>query len=349
MVQIGVVIPAFNVGGYIYDCLRSCVHDGSDENVQIHVANDGSTDNTQEEIDRFCKDYPYVNIRIFQTDRVGPGNARNIALDNLNSKYLIFVDGDDLISRDNLSIILDKMDASKADICCPNIVAFDDAGNFKFDFDRPAIRHRILGHRSAYLTNSRDNSEVLGLETSMCMRIFRKSFYDSCGIEFSNVRFCEDVLPSRKALLLASKILIVSDSYYFYRLNRNAQRTSSADETTLDLANVVNDTMDFALDHIVDNEQGGWTLNRLTEAAVWGASLISPKLLHEYSARITDALEKAPIGWWNAFERNHDVAHRQKVFAPLYLRQRSRASKERIIYNGRYRFVDRYALNMAGA
>ncbi|MGH6774799.1 glycosyltransferase family 2 protein [Brucella tritici] len=349
MLRIGVVIPAFNVGGYIYDCLRSCVYDDADENVTIHVTNDGSSDNTQDEIDRFCKDYPSVSIRVFQTDRVGPGSARNVALDNLNSKYLIFVDGDDLISRDNLSVILDKMDASGADICCPNIVAFDDAGKFKFDFDRPAIRDRILSHRSAYLTNSRDNAEILGLETSMCMRIFRKSFYDSCGLEFSNVRFCEDVLPSRKALLLASKILVVSDDYYFYRLNRISQRTSSADETTMDLASVISDTMSFALDHIVDNEQGGWTLNRLSEAAVWGASLISPKLLQEYASRITDALEKAPMGWWSAFEGIHDVAHRQKAFAPLYLKRRSRVSKERIIYSGRYRFVDRIALNMAGA
>lgn len=349
MFRIGVVIPAFNVGGYIYDCLRSCVYDDADANVTIHVVNDGSTDNTQNEIDRFCKDYPSVSIRIFHTDRVGPGSARNVALGDINSKYLIFVDGDDLISRDSLSVILDKMDASGADICCPNIVAFDDAGKFKFDFDRPAIRHRILGHRSAYLTNSRDNAEVLGLETSMCMRIFRKSFYDSSSLEFNNVRFCEDVLPSRKALLLASKILVVSDSYYFYRLNRIAQRTSSADETTMDLANVISDTMTFALDHVVDNEQGGWTLNRLTEAAVWGASLISPKLLQEYSSRITDALEQAPMGWWSAFEGIHDVAHRQKVFAPLYLKRRSRASRERIIYSGRYRFVDRFALDMAGA
>ncbi len=346
MTRIGIVIPTHNVGPYIYECLRSCIYNDDDCNVEIHIVNDNSTDDTHSEIDRFCNDYPTVNVSVYNTKGIGPGEARNLVIPNIETQYLLFVDGDDLISRRNLDAILDKMDATGADVCCPNIIGFDDTGRYKFDFDRPVLREKILGKKDAYLTSSRDNPEVLGLETSMCMRIFRAEFYRLNKLCFSSARFCEDIFPSRKAFLLARKVLIVRDDYYFYRLNRIAQRTAKIDNSTMDLSDVFRETMDISLERVLDNEQGGWILNRLCEAAVWGASLIPPQLLKEFASNLTDSFERAPLGWWASFDHNADVQWRQKRFSILYLKNRSRKSRERVIFNERYRFIDRKVLRI---
>lgn len=243
MFKIGFVIPAHNVGLYIYECLRSCIYDNSDSDVCISLVNDGSTDNTLAEIERFRSDYPSISVSLLNIDKVGPGRARNVAIKSLDAKYFVFVDGDDLISRHALARITDIMTALNAEICCPNIVAFDNFGKFRFDFDHPDIRNRILQDKPVYLSSALDNPEMFGLETSMCMRVFQADFYKKNEISFSDVRFCEDVLPSRQALLSAKKIIFTHDDFYFYRLNRPGQRTSDIDNSTVDLVSVIKSTI----------------------------------------------------------------------------------------------------------
>lgn len=341
MPKIGIIIPVHNLGLYIYDCLKSCIAGNRDPDVTITLINDASTDNSQAEIERFCADFPAIAISIHQTSGIGPGAARNLALDAMDTDYVLFVDGDDLISRANLAGILQEMDASNADMCCPNIVAFDDAGRFRFDFDRPELRRKLLNGRNSLVTQISTNAEILDLETSMCMRIFRMSFLREAGIRFSDARFCEDVFPSRKAFLLADKVLISSRDYYFYRQNRIAQRTSAASPSTMDLIAVLRQTIDFARQRHSNKVEGAWILSRSIDTAVWGAQLVPQDMLKDFAAQITLAFEQAPKDWWAALNKGQSFNTRQKIWARYYLYHRSRKSRERIVYNLRYRLFDR--------
>ena len=89
-------IPIYNGEKYIEDLLN-CFKKCDDLNYEILIVNDGSTDNSVE----ICKRYTELNIRIINQKNGGVSKARDAIIENTNSKWLTFVDVDDLIIFDS--------------------------------------------------------------------------------------------------------------------------------------------------------------------------------------------------------------------------------------------------------
>ncbi len=93
---LSVVVPCYNVEGYLSRCLSSLVHQDIDGSAyEVIAIDDGSTDSTGEICDRYAKEYPQVKV-VHQANR-GVGAARNAGLDLARGKYLLFVDADDFM------------------------------------------------------------------------------------------------------------------------------------------------------------------------------------------------------------------------------------------------------------
>jgi len=347
--SLAIVVAAHNVGPFIHACLSSCAQASRGLKVHLSVMNDSSTDDTAEQIERFASEYPEINVVVKSTDRLGPALARNEGLQlNGFADYVCFVDGDDLICGDSLARTIAKMEAFRADFACPRVFAFDDAGRFHFEHDNATLKRAVFGGRRNFITTARDTPQILDLETSMCMRIFRGSFFRDAGIRFPDLRMCEDVLPSRQAFMMAKSILITDDIYYLYRLNRDGQRTSQILENYFDMVEAISSSMDEGLKHILDNQQGAWLLHRLCKMALWGVELIAPDLLGSYAARIADVFERAPRGWWRSLLRLPGSGDRARQFAVLNAFRRSRLSREQIVFNRQYRMIDKLFLKCKG-
>ena len=96
---ISVIIPIYNQGKYLEDCILS-LKKQSFQNFEIIIVNDGSTDVlTLELLNGFTKD---TQIKIFNTKNNGVCSARNFGFQNATGKYLLFLDADDKISTDFL-------------------------------------------------------------------------------------------------------------------------------------------------------------------------------------------------------------------------------------------------------
>ncbi|MBJ8795230.1 glycosyltransferase [Citrobacter freundii] len=92
---LSVIIPCYNCQDYVYECLESvcCQIDNS---VEIIVINDGSTDNSFKEIERFVSNNTNKIIKLITQQNMGVSAARNTGIDVSSGKYLAFLDGDDL-------------------------------------------------------------------------------------------------------------------------------------------------------------------------------------------------------------------------------------------------------------
>lgn len=89
-----VIVPTFNRAGEIKELLDSLsTQTIPHSEFEIIIVDDGSTDNTKEVIESI-KSESDLNIKTLYQNHKGPGEARNLGMENAKGKYFIFIDSD---------------------------------------------------------------------------------------------------------------------------------------------------------------------------------------------------------------------------------------------------------------
>ena len=93
--MISIIIPVYNVEENIGSCLESVRHQTYTD-IQIIIVNDGSTDNTLD----ICREIEAEDSRVsvITQENRGVSAARNNGIRHAEGEYIMFVDGDDIIS-----------------------------------------------------------------------------------------------------------------------------------------------------------------------------------------------------------------------------------------------------------
>ena len=107
---ISIIIPAYNVEKYIGEALESILHQDLDD-CELIIVNDGSNDKTSEIINKYKLIYP--NIIIINQENQGLSAARKKGFDNSHGEYIYFMDGDDILEYDAISIMKKSINSKK--------------------------------------------------------------------------------------------------------------------------------------------------------------------------------------------------------------------------------------------
>lgn len=113
---LSIIIPSYNNAQFIRETLLSLHNSGITDEVEIIIINDGSTDNTDEQIDIFYQKIPSSNIKYIYQQNQGVAISRNVGLDNATGKYIGFVDSDDVVSANYFDILLPMLRREKYDL-----------------------------------------------------------------------------------------------------------------------------------------------------------------------------------------------------------------------------------------
>lgn len=89
MVEISVVIPAYNAEKSLGECIESILNQ-TFQPFEIIVVNDGSTDSTED----IALSYP---VRYIKQSNHGPSSARNTGIAEARGKWIAFIDSDDIM------------------------------------------------------------------------------------------------------------------------------------------------------------------------------------------------------------------------------------------------------------
>ena len=94
--KISIIVPIYNVEKYLNRCIESLIFQ-TYKNIQIILIDDGSIDKSG----KICDEYKKKDsrIKVIHKKNSGVSNARNIALSQVDGKYLTFVDADDYVSK----------------------------------------------------------------------------------------------------------------------------------------------------------------------------------------------------------------------------------------------------------
>jgi len=94
--DISVIMPTWNRAKYLPAALRTVLNQTIDANIEVIVADDGSTDDTAEVVRRATADWPKNRtVRYLPLKKSGVCAARNAALDSTTAPIVAFLDSDD--------------------------------------------------------------------------------------------------------------------------------------------------------------------------------------------------------------------------------------------------------------
>ena len=138
--KVSIIIPAFNAENTIEKCIISIL-EGSYKNVEVIIINDCSIDHTLQICEKIqsCDD----RVTIFSnSENLGVSKTRNIGLKNMNGKYVMFVDSDDWVEKDYVSLHMCAMQNNTVMLAISGYINEDlcDTGlSEKFGFNQKEI------------------------------------------------------------------------------------------------------------------------------------------------------------------------------------------------------------------
>lgn len=111
--KFSVIIPSYNYGHFIKECLDSVVAQ-TYQDWECFIIDNGSTDDTEQVCKSYLEDQRFTYIR--SEINKGPSPARNIALKQCTGEYVLFLDADDLIESNKLASAKRIIDRTGCDL-----------------------------------------------------------------------------------------------------------------------------------------------------------------------------------------------------------------------------------------
>ena len=191
--QVSIVVPVYNVGQYLRACLDSLVAQ-TYRNLEIILVDDGATDGSGE----ICEEYARKDgrIRVIHKENGGLSDARNRGIRSAGGSWLVFVDGDDTVSRDYVEYLYGLVAARGADIGICRLIHCFREGRAEFE---PESEQRVLD-----------------AEEAVCEMLYQKSFLvAACGKIFRRELFRETLFP---------RGMLFEDSAVMYKILDGAEK-----------------------------------------------------------------------------------------------------------------------------
>ena len=100
--MISVIIPVFNMEKYLHRCVDSVLSQ-SFEDFELIMVDDGSNDASSSICDNYAK--ADDRVIVIHQENQGVSAARNVGLDRCKGEWVCFIDADDVISENYLSVV----------------------------------------------------------------------------------------------------------------------------------------------------------------------------------------------------------------------------------------------------
>jgi poly(ribitol-phosphate) beta-N-acetylglucosaminyltransferase len=206
--DVTVVVAVYNTMPYLTECLNSLVGQSIGlDRLEIVAVDDGSTDDSGAELDRFAKKYPDTVKVIHQANSGGPAAPSNRALDVATGRYVYFIGSDDHLGKEALARMVACADEHDSDVVVGKMVGTN--GRYV---------HQALFKKSNPDVSLYDSALPFTLANT---KLFRREL-----VEQYKLRFPED-LPvgsdqpfTIEACVRARKISVLADYTYYYAVKR---------------------------------------------------------------------------------------------------------------------------------
>ena len=213
--KFSIVIPVYNVEGYIEKCLNS-IKIQTYSNFEVIIVNDGSPDNSEKKIKTFLKD---KRFKYYKKENGGLSDARNYGIKYTTGDYLLFLDSDDYIDKKMLEELNKAIALSAAEMIKFNFTDVIDGLEYKH-FERIS---------TSKVTNIQELLSFDYFEPA-CGYCYNLEFYKENNFQFAVGRYHEDygLIP---LILCKAKSIYYLNYFGYYYVKRENSIVNSNEKT----------------------------------------------------------------------------------------------------------------------
>lgn len=215
MKTISVIIPFYNAEDYLEKCIYS-FKSKNPQKVELILINDGSTDSSWHIANDILKKHS-IDIILINKKNTGPGDSRNIGIQNASGKYICFMDSDDYVASTFIDTLIHEIENKNPELIFIPFTSINVEGE---RIGSSKSKYNIPTGPRKELISKLIQEDIFGYSGTKC--VLRSIVVDN-KIEIpKNLKICEDLLFTCDLVRKSKNITVLSKPQYFYLVSDNS-------------------------------------------------------------------------------------------------------------------------------
>ena len=214
----------------------------SDKDFEVIVVNDGSTDNSMKVVERIQERHKNISQKNpvqttptppnsgGETAHVGPSVCRNTGMEMAKGEYVLFVDSDDLLMDNGLSVLLQKAMETEADMVVADFMRMKDEEITSVYEARLTDAQVVDKSGLDYYVEDYDP----GVGSFIWRILYKRTFLNENQIRLFPGVYYEDIPFLQECYLKAKRVIGIHLLYYIYRIRQRSCTYTFAMKNALD-------------------------------------------------------------------------------------------------------------------
>ncbi|MDR0643875.1 MAG: glycosyltransferase [Treponema sp.] len=303
--RISIIIPVYNAEKYLQQCLDSVTNQTLRE-IQIIIANDGSTDGSMDIITEYAtKDR---RIKVIDKPNTGYGHTMNVGIAAAHSEYISIVESDDFIEENMFETLYSTAKENNADIV---------KSNFWLYWSKPERNklHKYFSREEdgkVITPRTYEGGSLFRRKPSIWSAIYKREFLISNKITFLETPGAsfQDTSFTFKAYAATERMVCLYDAFLHYRQDNENSSVNNLEKKMYCILDEYDEIERF----LRTASARKWKLDVVERAAfydtcIWNYEKLGIKTRYPFLKRISPRLERTideigvenlPFGgeWW---------------------------------------------------
>jgi glycosyltransferase involved in cell wall biosynthesis len=230
MPRVTVIIPAYNAGPYLADCLDSLLGQTLAD-IEVICVDDGSTDDSLATMKSYAQ--ADSRVKVLHQENAGAGAARNAGLAVAEGEYLSFVDADDFFEPTMLEDVYGRCTTDDADVCLFKARYFETDSGRSIPADG-LVRVELLPPSMPFSRDDMPDDILAFASPAPWNKLFKRAFVEDEGLRFQEIKRANDLLFTKLATAKARRITFVDKYLVNYRTGTESSLQATNHETPLE-------------------------------------------------------------------------------------------------------------------
>lgn len=236
--KVSILVPIYNTSRFIEKCAIS-LFEQTFQDIEYIFINDCTLDNSIEVLEKVINKYPArkKQVRIINLKKnQGIATVRNIALENSNGEFCLFVDSDDYIELNMIELLYNQAIADDSGIVICDAI-------FEWESSNRIYTQNIGASKQDYLKMILKTEAILALWN----KFFKRELYLNHNIKaLDNINYGEDYFISSKLVYFSNRISKLNSSLYHYiQFNTNSYTKNISSKSVFDIVFILNNLTEF--------------------------------------------------------------------------------------------------------